>query len=80
MMEKLQSRIDRELRFQQDLMKLRGALDMTLAQVRSFNHNRATERRGSDKSVCSQSGRSAGVVSLNGFLLVSSRVCHGLSV
>ena len=36
MMEKLQSRIDRELRFQQDLMKLRGALDMTLAQVRRF--------------------------------------------
>jgi hypothetical protein len=35
-MEKLQSRIDRELRFQQDLMKLRGALDMTLAQVSRF--------------------------------------------
>lgn len=33
MMGKLQSRIDRELRFQRDLMKLRGALDMTLAQV-----------------------------------------------
>jgi U3 small nucleolar RNA-associated protein 15 len=36
MMEKLQSRIDRELRFQQDLMKLRGALYMTFAQVGSF--------------------------------------------
>lgn len=34
MMGKLQSRIDRELKFQRDLMKLRGALDMTLAQVR----------------------------------------------
>ena len=36
MMEKLQSRINRELRFHQDLMKLRGALDMTLAQVCPF--------------------------------------------
>jgi len=33
MMEKLQSKINRELKFHQDLMKLRGALDMTLAQV-----------------------------------------------
>ena len=36
MMEKLQSRINRELKFHQDLMKLRGALDMTLAQVCRF--------------------------------------------
>lgn len=34
MMEKLQSRINRELKFHEDLMMLRGALDMTLAQVR----------------------------------------------
>ena len=33
-MSKIQNRISRELRFQTDLMKLRGALDMTLAQVR----------------------------------------------
>ena len=33
MMEKLQSRINRELKFHQELMMLRGALDMTLAQV-----------------------------------------------
>ena len=38
MMEKLQSRINRELKFRQDLMKLRGALDMTLAQVCPFLH------------------------------------------
>ena len=38
MMEKLQSRINRELKFHQDLMKLRGALDMTLAQVCLFVH------------------------------------------
>jgi len=38
MMEKLQSRINRELKFHQDLMKLRGALDMTLAQVCLFLH------------------------------------------
>jgi len=37
MMEKLQSRINRELKFHQDLMKLRGALDMTLAQVCPFS-------------------------------------------
>jgi hypothetical protein len=37
MMEKLQSRINRELKFHQDLMKLRGALDMTLAQVCFFS-------------------------------------------
>jgi hypothetical protein len=36
MMEKLQSKINRELKFHQDLMKLRGALDMTLAQVCLF--------------------------------------------
>ncbi|WRT70599.1 uncharacterized protein IL334_007597 [Kwoniella shivajii] len=33
MMAKLQSRIERELSFQRELMKLRGALDMTLAQA-----------------------------------------------
>jgi hypothetical protein len=38
MMEKLQSKINRELKFHQDLMKLRGALDMTLAQVCLFVH------------------------------------------
>jgi U3 small nucleolar RNA-associated protein 15 len=33
MLGKMQNRIERELGFERDLMKLRGALDMTLAQV-----------------------------------------------
>jgi U3 small nucleolar RNA-associated protein 15 len=33
MIGKMQSRIERELSFQRELMKLRGALDMTLAQA-----------------------------------------------
>lgn len=33
MLSKLQNRIDGELRFQREVMKLRGALDMTLAQA-----------------------------------------------
>jgi hypothetical protein len=33
MLDKMQNRIERELGFERDLMKLRGALDMTLAQV-----------------------------------------------
>lgn len=30
---KMQTRIERELAFERDLMKLRGALDMTLSQA-----------------------------------------------
>jgi len=30
---RIQTRVERELGFQKELMKLRGALDMTLAQV-----------------------------------------------
>lgn len=33
MVAKLQTRVERELAFQQELVKLRGALDMTLAQA-----------------------------------------------
>lgn len=33
MLGRIQTRVERELGFQKELMKLRGALDMTLAQV-----------------------------------------------
>jgi U3 small nucleolar RNA-associated protein 15 len=33
MLGKIQARIERELRFQRELMRLRGALDMTLTQA-----------------------------------------------
>lgn len=60
MMGKLQSRIDRELRFQRDLMKLRGALDMTLAQVSSHCQTWSRRQR-ADGLVCPESGRGESV-------------------
>lgn len=36
MLGRIQTRVERELGFQKELMKLRGALDMTLAQVRGI--------------------------------------------